>query len=356
MVLGVMGCGDTIDAAVQTDEKIQGAWTLGDYTLYISSGMMSVKYYKDVVTPYRTEFAYTGAAATNRTAAEAAGSITGTFTFFDYKTNDEIASCEVTWTAAVDAAPAVEADPDAVPPVVAKDAVEAALATIELKTFTYEVEEYYYLNAFPKVGKYTALLAGDAVEKPLDATTLKYTVSSTWAAAFKYAAVPSVSESDITYDAGKGVVLALSDFALVDADGEPVTVTSPVSGTYFITFKVADDMTENIKGGTPKVPVTMLKADARTTGLEVQVKSTSASKLVISTPGALLTADDLEFVTAPAGGGTITNVRVFTDALHTSRATAIPATTGSLFMLYDVTGATNYADSVDQEYEAAYTT
>jgi hypothetical protein len=64
LVLGVMGCGSKIDATIQTDAYIQGAWegsgTASGYTLVFNAGQVTVITDK-TVTPYRTEFTYIAA-------------------------------------------------------------------------------------------------------------------------------------------------------------------------------------------------------------------------------------------------------------------------------------------------------
>jgi hypothetical protein len=114
-----MGCGG-IDADVQTDYQIQGAWLQGDYTLYINAASMVVKYFTDVSTPYRTEFSYGAGGAT-------ASPILGTFTLFDYKSNDEIAGFDVSCVPG---------------------------ESLTISNITWTVEEYYYSNAFPIAGTY----------------------------------------------------------------------------------------------------------------------------------------------------------------------------------------------------------
>jgi hypothetical protein len=158
MVLGVMGCGDTIDPGVQTDAKIQGAWVneAADYKVFVSAAQMSVKYMQDVVTPYRTEFSYQFADPryisedTEDDAADWAGEdgfdysytpkegdIAALITLFRYVDNVEIATIAIVWAAGSSSA-------------------DGELHVIDV---TYAEDEYYYSNAMPKVGKYTSATA-----------------------------------------------------------------------------------------------------------------------------------------------------------------------------------------------------
>jgi hypothetical protein len=141
--LAMMGCGDQVDAAVQTDEKIQGGWFFedGDYTLYINAAAMSVKYMKDIVIPYRTEFGYTNlAAGSNRYSNADETEIKGTMTLFNYKENFEIATLELILTI---------------------DKEDSKNNILEIVTITYENEEYYYADAMPKIGEYTNMGGGE---------------------------------------------------------------------------------------------------------------------------------------------------------------------------------------------------
>jgi hypothetical protein len=115
-----MGCGG-IDADVQTDYQIQGMWLQGDYTLYINAASMAVKYFTDVSTPYRTEWSRDGDFDPTE--------VEGDLTLFDYKSNDEIASFNVSCVPG---------------------------ETLTISGISWNVEEYYYSNAFPKEGVYTA--------------------------------------------------------------------------------------------------------------------------------------------------------------------------------------------------------
>ena len=130
LVLGVMGCGG-IDADVQTDYQIQGAWQFEDYVLYINAGTLVVKFVNEVSTPYRTEFSYVGSALDVP--------VIGDITLFNYKTNEEIASMRLT------------CEPK---------------ETLTIAGIDWNVEEYYYRDAFPVEGTYISL--ADAVVQILD--------------------------------------------------------------------------------------------------------------------------------------------------------------------------------------------
>jgi hypothetical protein len=147
LVLGVMGCGNKIDAGVQTDEKVQGAWTgSGDasgYVLFISAAQITVKFADKVSTPYRTEFGYQ--AGTPRFLGEAGagdawlgedpavtpaeGDIAANITLFKYEDNTEIATIKVVL-------------------------VGGALTILDVNNAD---DLYYKADAFPVEGTYSAM-------------------------------------------------------------------------------------------------------------------------------------------------------------------------------------------------------
>ena len=112
--------------SVQTDYRVQGAWALEDYVLFINAESLVVKYKEDVTTSYRTEWVY--ATGTNPNTVD--GDIKGTMTLFDYKTNDEVGTLSISC--------------------IPNDSLTVAIESIEL-------EEYYYNNAFPREGTYEHL-------------------------------------------------------------------------------------------------------------------------------------------------------------------------------------------------------
>jgi hypothetical protein len=138
----VLGCRN-IDADVQTDEKIQGAWFYenGDYALYINAATMTVKYQVNVATPYRTEFSYVTAGrfyaltdnSVNNVWLNGAyppypGDIAANMTLLDYKDNVEVAAISVI--------------------------LHVEENILEIINIELIAEEYYYANAFPKIGFY----------------------------------------------------------------------------------------------------------------------------------------------------------------------------------------------------------
>jgi hypothetical protein len=210
-----MGCGG-IDADVQTDYQIQGAWLQGDYTLYINAASMVVKYFTDVSTPYRTEFSYGAGGA-------AANPILGSFTLFDYKSNDEIASFNVSCVPG---------------------------ETLTISDISWNVEEYYYANAFPIKGAYVNVAEAlvQAGYDPIDAT---------W---FEFNGVDAEGGGVIVLTGTKAVVGATA--AVPNAKNiEPVEVDGVTcEGEITVTgFKIGDD-----KYATFALAVAALVADTET--------------------------------------------------------------------------------------------
>jgi hypothetical protein len=147
----VLGC-NNIDADVQTDEKIQGAWLFeeGDYTLYINAAQLVVKYMTDVSTPYRTEFSYSAEGAGGRYYGGTSPwqgieiytgeveTILGEMTLFSYKDDVEIATIYLGLTI--------------------EEQYKNNILTIY--DIDFSEEEFYYSDAIPKIGDYINLYEG----------------------------------------------------------------------------------------------------------------------------------------------------------------------------------------------------
>jgi hypothetical protein len=216
LVLGVMGCGNKIDADTQTDYPIQGAWIMDDYTVYINAATMVVKYYTDVSTPYRTEWSREGD-------FKAGEVIEGELTVFGYKDNVELATLPITYTPGTAGTPADPDDPES-------EATASTAATLLIGDYDFEVEEFYYANAFPKPGLYT-----DMYFTP-DAEVVDYVASPTDFVVNADGSI-ALSASGIKND----VVLADYEFAYVgggetwDVIGD---VPTPAYGDPAVTYTV----------------------------------------------------------------------------------------------------------------------
>jgi hypothetical protein len=153
LILGVMGCGETIDPAIQTDYLMQGSWKHAEkpYILVITPDTITVKYI-EVSEPYRTEFSY----AADRTATKVSADIT----MFAYKDKSEIAI----FRADVDAT-----DPEAV--------------TLKISQIEWSVDEFYYNLPFPPEGTYESLAAADdgSGGGTKEAMTTPLLTAGTWA-------------------------------------------------------------------------------------------------------------------------------------------------------------------------------
>jgi hypothetical protein len=323
LVLGVMGCSG-IDADVQTDYRVQGAWVAEaeGYTLIINAGTMVVKYQDDVSTPYRTEWS-PGAYDPSDVALAL---IDGEMTLFDYKTNDEIATIIISCVPG----DSLTIDPDV----------------------DWNVEEYYYSNAFPKSTTY-AFVGPTKPTGPTDVADLKFTLPAAYeklvyAMATGWPGV-KLAQADIGYDATqtKGVALTYSGFKVTDPAGDAVDAaldaTSP-AGEYTVTFDVADDMANNIKGGTVTLTFEIAKA-----------KTTAALFAVTPLTG---TARPTVAVFAAASGGTITlgtgNAKIEITKIYLTSDTAKTAITGALTaaahtIVFSYAGDDNFEAAEDLE-------
>jgi hypothetical protein len=267
LVLGVMGCGNKIDADVQTDYLVQGSWVLDDYTLVINAATMVVKYVTDVSTPYRTEWSYISD-PTDRTANPE-----GEMTLFDYHSNGEIATIHV---------------------------LVVPGETLTVSDIVWNVEEYYYSNAFPIEGEYIALSkAGEETTDPtlVPATVAMYDIDIT--------GMGGVYGGSIIYPT---VTLKTGETAgapTIKYDGSTTEPTD--AGTYTVTFDTAETATHEATTGLAVGTLTIDKAAA--------ITLVETTDWVCTWDGsAAPVVGDVDLVAGgAAAGGTVTIIGVFTD-------------------------------------------